>query len=177
MSDNNPQDFIGTYFIDDGIVFRVESYAKGWFTSKSADGVEQKDRLKDLESYEKARTQDYNIPAEADDEDEDAPKYSQASQLKKYAAGYITSVAPSGAKSKHSGDSVAEAMEYMQLDDLYVEAGKILPNISEAELREKYQHLNKGSQRMNIGNRIRAQYKKETESVVAWVEDRLGDKE
>lgn len=170
---------VGFHFVDDELVFKVVSYAKGWYTSKTADGVEQKDRANTILDCEFATESEWNNYEDYEDEDEDEEgnsKPSQAAQLKKYRSKYVVSVSASGAKSLHNGDSCADAMEYLSLEELYVEAGKILPNITEQELREKYSHLNKGSQRMNIGNRIRAQYKKGEEAVVAWVEDRLGDK-
>ncbi|AZS06549.1 hypothetical protein [Alteromonas phage ZP6] len=168
---------VGFHFIDDELVLKVVSYAKGWYTSETADGVKQKDRANTILDCEFATENEWKLQAASqDDEDEEGRKHSQAEQLRKYRANYVISVSASGSKSLHNGDSAAEAMEYLNLDELYVEAGKILPNITESELREKYAHLNKGSQRMNIGNRIRAQYKKGEENVVAWVEDRLSDK-
>lgn len=167
---------VGFHFIDDELVFRVTSYAKGWYTSETADGVQQKDRANTILDCEFATENQWKTPELDDEDDEETSRPSQAQQLRKYRAQYVVSVTKSGAKSLHNGDSAAKAMEYMDLDELYVEAGKILPNIDETELRAKYAHLNKGSQRMNIGNRIRAQYKKGEETVVAWVEDRLGDK-
>ena len=170
---------VGFHFIDDELVLKVVSYAKDWYTSETADGVQQKDRANTILDCEFATENEWKLQAasqDGDDDEEEGRKHSQAEQLRKYRANYVVSVSASGSKSLHNGDSAAEAMEYLILDELYVKAGKILPNISESELRTKYAHLNKGSQRMNIGNRIRAQYKKGEEGVVLWVEDRLGDK-
>jgi len=58
------------------------------------------------------------------------------------------------------GDPVAVMLrEAGDLDGVYKIGAKYL-NTTEEELRARYKHLNNGQQRMNIGNRMRAQWKK-----------------
>jgi hypothetical protein len=53
-----------------------------------------------------------------------------------------------------SGDAVALALRGAELDTAYEEAAKATGKTVK-ELHEKYDHLNKGMQRMNLGNLIR----------------------
>lgn len=161
-------DLIGTFFVDDGIVFEVIEYKSGWFTSRSADGVEQKDRMADIQSYDPATG--FGDP----EEDEAATgKTTMAGQLKKYRERYTTSIAPSGRKSLSNGDPVARALEAVSLEYLY----ETVHELFGLDLHTKYERLNLGAQRMNLGNRIRSAYKKEDHKkhdvVVKWVESRL----
>lgn len=52
-------------------------------------------------------------------------------------------------------DDVARHLRSMELDDVYDYAAEVLA-VNVDELRQKYSHLNKGMQRMNLGNRIRS---------------------
>ena len=165
MTNTTAQDFVGRHFRDeDGVVFRIEGYNKGWFTSTTADGVEQKDRLADIEPLLLSAEYD---PAEEQEEGADGTK--MAKQLAKYRANYAIGIAPSGRKSLNNGDAIATALEMMDLPELYA----VVQEIFELDLRDKYAHLNKGAQRMNLGNRLRSAYKKEDHkhnaAVVAWV--------
>lgn len=59
------------------------------------------------------------------------------------------------------GDEVAKMLrEAASLDDTYAIGAKYLHE-KEPALRAKYEHLNPGQQRMVIGNRMRAKWKKE----------------
>lgn len=136
----------------------VVAFNKGWATAIDADGTEHKVRAGSL----------YPVESEG--------ARNMSSTLRKYRERYVPTVANSGKKSLHCGDSVAEALEYLALEDLYEIAGQILEGWTAETLRERYKHLNIGSQRMNIGNRIRAAYKRGDEAVVQWVEDNLGEK-
>lgn len=53
-----------------------------------------------------------------------------------------------------SGDDVAVALRELDLPDIYNVAAKEL-GIAKDQLIESYKHLNKGMQRMTLGNRIR----------------------
>lgn len=57
------------------------------------------------------------------------------------------------------GDALATRLRGMALDAVYKEAAKTL-KVSETDLRAKYLHLNPGMQRMNLGNRMRAELSK-----------------
>lgn len=59
------------------------------------------------------------------------------------------------------GDDVATMLRACKnLDEVYAAASEYLVAPVDA-LRAKYQHLNPGQQRMNLGNRMRAKFKKE----------------
>lgn len=59
------------------------------------------------------------------------------------------------------GDEVAVLLRACKsLDDVY-EAGAKFLGMPEKELHTKYDHLNHGQQRMNIGNRMRSKWKKD----------------
>jgi hypothetical protein len=60
-----------------------------------------------------------------------------------------------GRKTIDIGDATAELLRGKSLDDVYKLAAKKLGE-EEKALRERYQHLNLGMQRMNLGNRLRA---------------------
>ena len=67
---------------------------------------------------------------------------------------YAKGRSASGATTFHSGDAVASGLEGATLDEVYRVASKALGETQKA-LHEKYDHLNPGMQRMNLGNRIR----------------------
>lgn len=60
----------------------------------------------------------------------------------------------SGNASLDNGDEVAKSLRELTLDDVYSKASKVLKEPVKV-LRERYEHLNPGMQRMNLGNRIR----------------------
>lgn len=68
--------------------------------------------------------------------------------------GYVKGKNASGSTTYHNGDTVATALQAMNLAETYAVAAGIL-DVSEDELQAKYGHLNNGQQRMNLGNRIR----------------------
>jgi hypothetical protein len=67
---------------------------------------------------------------------------------------YQKTKAASGGASMNNGDAVAQALNGATLDETYRLAAKALGETQKA-LKEKYEHLNEGMQRMNLGNRIR----------------------
>lgn len=82
---------------------------------------------------------------------------------------YVTTRTSSGGKSLHNNDTVANGLAGLNIDELYVIAGKFLKfplKVSKAtvegidELETAYGNLNVGMQRMNLGNRIRARVTK-----------------
>ena len=82
---------------------------------------------------------------------------------------YVTTRTSSGGKSLHNNDTVAQGLAGLNIEELYVIAGKFLKfplKVSKAtiegvdELETAYGDLNVGMQRMNLGNRIRARVTK-----------------
>ncbi len=66
-----------------------------------------------------------------------------------------------GTAARDVGDEVATMLRAADgLDGVYRVGAKYL-GVTERELRAKYGHLNSGQQRMNIGNRMRAKWKKD----------------
>jgi hypothetical protein len=160
------QDLIGRFFIDaeDDTTFTVATYKSGWFTLTSVedDRVEMKLRKADVE----IGLQDADF--EPSDEDEDEDKVSKmAKQLAKYRETYVVGIAPSGRKSLHNGSVIALMLEGLTLEDVYTLTRGMLGE----DFSGRYARLNQGSQRMNLGNRLRAAHKKGDNALVeAWVE-------
>ena len=67
---------------------------------------------------------------------------------------YHTGVSGSGKKTKNCGDETAAALDGFTLDEVLAVASK-LTDVSQKELRAKYEHLNTGMQIMNLRNRVR----------------------
>lgn len=74
--------------------------------------------------------------------------------LKAKRAEYEVNKGDDGRRLIDNGDDVAVQLRGMDLDDVYSTVAKAL-GCTEKELRERYQHLNPGMQRMNLGNRLR----------------------
>src|SRR5262245_9317785 len=79
---------------------------------------------------------------------------------------YERTTAASGNASFDSGDKVAKKLRGLSLDEAYAEAARAIKDSGDKELgttlsdietvlRERYEGLNAGMQRMNLGNRIR----------------------
>lgn len=134
----------------------VEAFVSGWATVTLSNGDTAKRRASVL----------YPMAEQATEAGRNMAKV-----LATYRLAYVPTVAASGKKSLHAGDAVARALEYTELDYVYGVAAQLL-QVAESELRAKYAHLNVGSQRMNLGNRIRAAYKRGEEEVVRWVNAR-----
>lgn len=135
----------------------LEQWSKGWATVSVGEGEQQKVRASSLYPVEEEATADGRRMAQI---------------LAKYRTGYTPAVAASGKKSLHNGDEVAQALEYLELGAVYHAASMALI-VDEDELRARYQHLNLGQQRMNLGNRIRAAVKRGEISALTWLEGRL----
>lgn len=64
-----------------------------------------------------------------------------------------------GSMSRHNGDVVAASLAGLTLDEVYSLASEVVSTEAKpftvADLTAKYEHLNAGQQRMNLGNRIR----------------------
>lgn len=127
------------------------SYAKGWWA------VELNDQI--IKLREKAM-----------EVIDDQPRSSMSRKLEAAKVRYVTTIAPSGRKSKSNGDIVAQAFEGVELTELYA----MMRDVAGMNLESRYAHLNAGSQRMNIGNRLRTLIKNGDVKAVAWVESAAG---
>lgn len=76
-----------------------------------------------------------------------------------YRATLQTVLTATGNKSLDNGDTIALLLRGADLETVYSIGAKEL-GVSVEALKTKYQHLNPGQQRMNIGNRIRGAIRK-----------------
>jgi ElaB/YqjD/DUF883 family membrane-anchored ribosome-binding protein len=91
------------------------------------------------------------------DDLEEEEVHTMSNQLKRYRPRYVThddAVSESGRKVVDNNDEVAAGLRGMWIETLYPTVAKIL-GVPESELRERYGHLNKGQQSMNLRNRVR----------------------
>ena len=83
-----------------------------------------------------------------------------AETLANYRKNYEDTAAYSGRLSKHNGDLVAQALAGSEPKTV-IRAAELLLGLDPGELWARYERLNRGQQRMNAGNRIRAGVKRE----------------
>jgi len=86
-------------------------------------------------------------------------------------AGYDFYQQPTGRKSQDNGDSVALTLRSLTLEQVYSLA-ETASGTPEEEFRAKYEKLNPGMQRMNLGNRIRSNW---NDSILSQHEKRTGE--
>lgn len=67
---------------------------------------------------------------------------------------YVNGVSGSGKKTKRANDPIAEALDGFTVEEVAAVASSMC-DVPAKELLAKYEHLNVGMQRMNLGNRIR----------------------
>lgn len=99
--------------------------------------------------------------------------------LLQYRQTYVKAVSYSKGPTMDNGDQLAAALRGMAPDEVCELADAVF-NLAIGSHMERYQHLNKGQQRMNAGNRIRASVKKgETtiEQVMALINGEYPDEE
>lgn len=72
----------------------------------------------------------------------------------KFLGNYKITKLDDGSTVKDNGDDTAQMLRGLDLHEMYVLASKKLGTTIQ-QLRDQYQHLNAGMQRMNLGNRIR----------------------
>lgn len=84
---------------------------------------------------------------------------SMSKTLLKYRQKYEPSICANGRKSLNNGDSLAHLLASLDPATVVALAERVL-GLPKDELWAKYQHLNRGQQRMNAGNRIRGAVKR-----------------
>lgn len=67
---------------------------------------------------------------------------------------YVKAKSANGGASRHSGDLVASTLAGMTLEQVQSIAAEVI-DVPAEDLAKKYEHLNIGQRRMNLGNRIR----------------------
>lgn len=90
-----------------------------------------------------------------DQDDDDEPSNPMSQQLARFRARYVKAKNASGTTTAHCGDELAQLLLPLTVDEV-CELGSQLLDLPQ----DKYAGLNPGQQRMNWGNRIRAQVKK-----------------
>lgn len=128
---------------DDTVVV-VESYNKGWYKTKTGESF----RAKQVIGY-----------ADPDQSPDEAETRNMSKILRKYAVGYEPSISVSGRKSLNTGDDVAHMLSGAE-PFMVVKIAERALGLEAGELWAKYEHLNRGQQRMNAGNRLRAAIKR-----------------
>jgi len=120
----------------------------------------EKQAAKDKAAAEKAKAKEKaakakKAPAPAEG-DEEADERLVPADLSRYVL-HETKTA-SGRRHIDVNDDTADKLRELDLPGVYKYAAKVLETTVK-ELTEAYQHLNPGMQRMNLGNRIRKQFK------------------
>jgi hypothetical protein len=120
----------------------VTSTKPGWVTVELKDGKQKAFRLSAVATPKADKV-----------EGEDAPLIQ--ADLEHYVLHDSTTA--TGRKHLDIDDDVAQKLREMDLGAIYKYAAGVL-EVTQKELHERYQNLNPGMQRMNLGNRIRAVY-------------------
>ena len=129
----------------------------GWSTIQFADGMQRKVRNGEWVEMIEEKVE-YTLQ-EALAEEAQMGKIRRCVNTTYDPSHYVKVKSKSGHATLHNGDPVAQKLATMDLDDIYSYAATIL-KMPKQELIDKYEHLNVGMRRMNIGNRIRAALKK-----------------
>ena len=140
----------------------IESKERGWTYVQFADGMERNVRSNELVLIEEAK-KEYTLAEAiaARDQFEMTPGLRTCGNTQYDPNRYVKTKSINGNYTLNNGDMVAAELATRTLDKVY-EHVSFMINVSEAELRAKYEHLNPGMQRMNLGNRLRAYIKKNT---------------
>jgi len=91
--------------------------------------------------------------------DDEKEVKSMSGTLLKYRTKYEPSISAGDRKSLNNGDDVAHLLAGLEPKDVIATAERLL-DMKAGELMTKYEHLNRGQQRMNAGNRIRGAVKR-----------------
>lgn len=86
-------------------------------------------------------------------------KSNVAQAVKPYRPLYEKVVASSGRKSLDNGDEVAQLLRGLTLPEVYEIVAEHL-EMEVKDLGKRYEHLNPGQQRMNLGNKLRGHFRK-----------------
>lgn len=121
---------------------QVVGNVKGWLSIQLSDGKIVKARVRDVRFTDEGGIHNRRVGNR---------KY-DCSQYAKNAKGVKTA---NGHSTMDNGDELAVQLRGLDLDEVYRKASKILGEPQTA-LRARYEHLNVGMQRMNLGNRMRA---------------------
>lgn len=133
----------------------------GWSTIQFADGMQRKVRNGEWVEMIDEKVE-YTL-AEALAEEAEMGKIRRCVNTTYNPSHYVKAKSKSGHATLHNGDRVALDLGKMTLDEIYTHVA-MMTGHDETALRKIYAHLNPGMQRMNLGNRLRAWYKKNTKT-------------
>ena len=141
------------YLHDDHGIVTLTAQARGWCTIEDEEGEEHKVRAATL----------IPNPELTDDEGEDdeSATSKMAETLNKYRSRYVPTLSAKGKKSLCNGDPLALLLSGLDLPALFALAA----SVGLVDCEERYQSLNPGQKRMNVGNRLRAMVKKGTAAI------------
>jgi hypothetical protein len=147
------------------------SSKSGWIVVMLKDGTEKKFRSKDVEekltkAEAKRREREAAKAAKAaeapaDGEEIDAEGKLVNPDLSRYTL--HETVTASGRKHIDIDDDVAKILREKTLDEVYSYVAKVC-DVTIKSLKERYENLNLGMQRMNLGNKLRAAMRAAAES-------------
>jgi len=149
----------------EGIVMEKKA---GWYAVKMREDSEVlKFRATDLKCYA-VEVDDGKVVAADDDELED----DGSTRIRANLENYESVKAASGNRSYDNADTVAEMFRGKSLDEVYILAARDLKangetGITIKGLKERYENLNPGHQRMCVGNRVRAARARAADAEVA----------
>lgn len=137
-----------SYLHDDHGIVTLTAQAKGWCTIEDEDGEEHKVRATTLQPNPEL--------SEDDCEDDESAASKMAETLNKYRTRYVPTLSAKGKKSLCNGDPLALLLSGLDLPALFAMAA----SVGLVDCEERYQSLNPGQKRMNVGNRLRAMVRK-----------------
>lgn len=121
---------------------QVIANVKGWLSLQLSDGSIVKARARDVRFTDEGGIRNRRVGNRR----YDCSRYKEVSKGVKSVGGHAT---------LDNGDDLARSLRGAELDDVYTQASKVLGESVRA-LKLRYEHLNVGMQRMNLGNRMRA---------------------
>lgn len=141
------------YLHDDYGIVTLTAQAKGWCTVADEDGEEHKVRAATLQPSPEL--------TDDDGEDDETAGSKMAETLSRYRSRYVPTLSAKGKKSLCNGDPLALLLSGLDLPALFALAA----SVGLVDCEERYQSLNPGQKRMNVGNRLRAIVKKGTAAI------------
>ena len=133
----------------------------GWSTIQFADGMQRKVRNGEWVEMIEEKVE-YTLQ-EALAEEAEMLKVRRCVNTTYNPSHYVKAKSKSGHATLHNGDHVAQTLAQLTLEEVYRHVASFIATPTD-ELKAKYEHLNPGMQRMNLGNRLRAWYKKNTQA-------------
>lgn len=136
------------------MIKHISATIHGWATVTYVDGTTKKMRGLELDNAK------FKFISGAELDENDAPVAEAVVPMRKIVDRQVNlskyeRVKVEGRRVLDCADSVAKMLREMDLDKVYAFAATALA-VPEDELRQRYTHLNKGMQRMCLGNRIRS---------------------